>query len=409
MTAETSSITSREGSSFRRLWVLMVTAFVDMIGFALILPLLPLYATRFGATPLTVGFLMAIFALSQLVTAPLWGRFSDHRGRRPVIIAGLCLASLAFLAFGFANSVWLLFVCRLVQGAGAGTISVIQAYVSDVVEPKERAAAFGWITAASSAGVMIGPAIGSFSVGLSHAAPGLIASGLCALNAVFAWRWLKESSVRDTSKSAKQRPPLLPAIGAVVAKPLETAHMLVWVYAVAMMAFMAMNGIMALYLADQFGITEHTIGYFYVAVGMVSVVVRALILGRAVRRFGEVRVLRMGALMLATGMALAPFAANAYTFLAATLLVPIGTAFLFPSTTSLVSRFADPETLGQTLGVQQAFGGVSRLLGPIWATAVFQYVGQQETFWLGSVLVALVALGTLRLHPGQRAQARVGS
>ncbi len=389
--------------SLQRLWVLMVTAFVDMIGFALLLPLLPLYATRFGADAFTVGLLMASFAFAQLVSAPLWGRLSDRLGRRPVILGAQGLSASAFLIFAFADSVWLLLVCRLLQGIGGGTMSVLSAYVSDSVGPDERARGLGWLTAATSAGVMIGPAIGSLAIsaGLGWASPGLIAAGLCALNFGFAWRWLPESTSESQLKEPWQRRSVRHQILAVARHPLEPASSLIWIYAAGIMAFFAMNGIMALFLAARFGIDERNIGWFYVAVGLVSVIMRAAVLGALVQRFGEVRVLRIGALLLALGMLLVPATVTPAQFLMAAILVPAGTALLFPSTTSLVSRYADPREVGQTLGVQQAFGGMSRLLGPIWGGAVFQYLGHAAPFWLGGGLVFLTALFALRLHPGE--------
>ncbi len=179
-----------------------------------------------------------------------------------------------------------------------------------------------------------------------------------------------------------------------------------WIYAAGMMAFMAMNAVLALFLAARFGITERSIGGFYFAVGLVSVVMRAAVLGRLVHRFGEVRVLRLGALVLGCGMALAPFAASPVQFLPAILLVPAGTAMLFPSTTSLISRFADAGHVGQTLGVQQAFSGLSRLLGPVWAGVVFQQIGESVPFWLAGALVLLTALFSLRLRPGEKKAGR---
>lgn len=418
------------GLRLERLWVLMVTAFVDMVGYALILPLLPLYAQRFGAEPFLIGILLAAFAFAQLVTAPLWGRLSDRVGRRPVILLGQVLAAVAFALFAVADlmaptmssgiesaesgllaqlspAVVVLFLCRLVQGAGGGTISVNQAYVSDVAAPEERAKALGWITAASSVGVMLGPAIGSFSVRFSSAAPGFIAALMATINVVLIARVLPESSARRERGTAPgARPPLRVAIRAVLTRPGDTANTLIGVYAVGMMAFMAMNAIMALFLADRFGITEKNIGWFYVVVGLVSVVMRAAVLGAAVKWFGEARVLRVGAFLLAAGMFLAPTMPTALGFLLAILLVPTGTALLFPSTTSLVSRHADPDEVGQALGVQQAFGGMSRLLAPIWAGAVYQAFGALATFWASAGLAVLAGLAAFSVQARARTPAR---
>ena len=389
--------------SLKRLWVLMVTAFVDMIGFALLLPLVPLYAIRFGADPLTVGILLAAFSFAQMVSAPLWGRLSDRVGRRPVILGAQVLAAIAFVTFAFAESVATLLVCRLLQGAGGGTTSVLSAYVSDSVGPAERAKGLGWLTACTSAGVMIGPAIGSLAIsaGWGLESPGLIAAVLCALNIAFAWNWLPESNAETDRLKRRERRPIRHQILTVLGQPTTPVHSLIWIYTAGMMAFFAMNAVLALFLADRFGIHEGNIGWYYVVVGLVSVVMRASVLGVVVRRFGEVRVLRLGALLLGIGMCVAPAAASAATFLMAIVLVPTGTALLFPSTTSLVSRYADPEEMGQTLGVQQAFGGMSRLLGPIWGGAVFQHVGQGVPFWLSGGLVLATALFALRLRPGE--------
>jgi MFS family permease len=386
--------------SLNRLWVLMVTAFVDMVGFALVLPLLPFYATRFGGSAFTVGILVAVFALAQMLTAPMWGWLSDRHGRRPILLTSQALAAVAYVTFAYADSVTLLLLSRFLQGAGGGTTGVISAYVTDTVGQDERAKALGWITACTSFGVMIGPAIASWSVGWSPAAPGLIAAGLCALNFLFAWRWLPESAARPSAE--RRRRSIRGDLLDILRHPAEKVSTLVWIYAAGMMAFMAMNAVMALFLAARFGVTERSIGVFYFAVGLVSVVMRGLILGKLVQRFGEVRVLRLGALLLGTGMIAAPFAASPAQFLVAILLIPSGTAMLFPSTTSLISRYADPDHVGQTMGVQQAFGGVSRLLGPVWAGATFQHFGEPVPFWLAGGLVLATALFTLRLSPGER-------
>lgn len=389
--------------SLKRLWVLMVTAFVDMVGFALLLPLVPLYATRFGADAFAVGILIASFAFAQMVAAPLWGRLSDRVGRRPVILGAQALSASAFVTFAYAETVWMLLVCRLLQGAGGGTTSVLAAYVSDSVGPEERAKGLGWLTACTSAGVMIGPAIGSLAIsaGWGLESPGLIAAVLCVLNIAFAWRWLPESSSGSGRAQPRERRPIRHQILNVLGHPSVPVNSVIWIYTAGMMAFFAMNAVMALFLADRFGIHEGNIGWFYVAVGLVSVIMRASVLGVLVRRFGEVRVLRMGAFLLALGMCAVPAATTPAKFLLAVILVPSGTALLFPSTTSLVSRYAYPREMGQTLGVQQAFGGMSRLLGPVWGGAVFQQLGQGVPFYVGGGLVLATALFALRLHPGQ--------
>src|SRR5437763_2395094 len=176
-----------------KLVVLMITAFIDMVGTLMIIPLLPFYAKEFGANGLVVGLLVSSFAIAQLVSAPMWGRFSDRYGRRPALMVGLGASAIAYVIFAYSGTLWLLFLSRLVQGSGGGTVSVIQAYVADALKPEERAKGLGWLSAATNAGVALGPVLGSQAITLGRHAPGLFAAGLCALNITFAWKYLIES------------------------------------------------------------------------------------------------------------------------------------------------------------------------------------------------------------------------
>src|SRR3954463_7482458 len=181
-------------TSAGKLAVLMVTAFMDMVGLLMIIPLLPFYAKSMGAGGFIVGLLVSSFAIAQLLMAPIWGRFSDHYGRRPALIIGMSAAGIAYVIFAYADSLWLLFFSRLVQGAGGGTVSVIQAYVADALEPKERAKGLGWLSAATNAGVALGPLLGAITLKWwGTAGPGLAAAGLCVVNIAFAWKFLTES------------------------------------------------------------------------------------------------------------------------------------------------------------------------------------------------------------------------
>ena len=377
----------------KRLWVLMLTVFVDMIGFLIVLPLLPFYAERLGAEPIDVGALVSIFAAAQLASAPLWGRFSDRYGRRPMILGGLMISAVSYLLFESASTVWLLYLSRFVQGMGAGTVGVVQAYLSDSVPPADRAKALGWLTAATSAGVMIGPAIGSLAAAYGLIGPGYLAAILCVLNLLFAWKWLPESSSGEPGK--RQQAPKGATRRTMIEflrHPKGRVGALVWIYALGMMAFMAMNGVLALFLERRFGVNEKTIGWFFVYVGGISLVMRSVVLGPMVRRFGEVWVMRAGALAMALSLATIPLSRNFFELAFAVLLMPVGTALLFPTTTSQVSRRAPVNQTGLILGVQQAFGGVARMLGPLWAGAAFQQVGIRSPFWIAAGVMMFVRL-----------------
>lgn len=385
-----------------RLWVLMLTVFVDMIGFLIVLPLLPFYAEKLGADPFKVGALVSMFAVAQMTSSPLWGRLSDRYGRRPMILGGLLISAAAYVLFESADTVWMLFLSRFVQGAGAGTVGVVQAYLSDSVPSSDRAKALGWLTAATSAGVMIGPAIGSLSAAYNLLGPGYLAAILCILNFLFAWWWLPESFPsqasgrrRDAAPGATRR-----TIGSVLRNPRGEVQSLIWIYALGMMAFMAMNGVLALFLERRYSVTEETIGWFFVYVGGVSLVMRSIVLGPAVRRFGEIKILKAGVISMALGLLTIPLTSDFFSLAIAVLLIPVGTALLFPATTSLVTQRAGSDETGLVLGVQQAFGGVARMIGPLWAGAAFQHLSISSPFWIAASVMLLVRLfsSTVRLE-----------
>lgn len=412
-------------SELAKLSILMATGFVDMMGLLMVLPLLPFFAEALGADPVVVTLLIAAFALAQLLASPFWGRFSDRLGRRPMIILGLIVSAVAFVLFSWASAIaggvdaapgtatlglWLLFVSRIVQGAGAGTTGVVQAYVSDVVPAAERGKALGWVSAATSAGVTLGGYIGSLAARWGEPAPGLIAAGLCLANAIFAWALLPEPEREDDGPSdgtEPERSSIRETMVRVLRHPGHEIHSLIYIYAFGMMAFMAMNSVIALFLERRFGATPENIGYFYVYVGAMSMVMRALILGPIITRFGEVRTLRLGALSLGVGLGAISMTGRAgleppwsLVLLAlAAAFVPIGTALLFPSTTSQISGRARRRETGQTLGVQQAFGGISRVVGPVWAGFAFRDLGIETPFWIGAGIMFGVFLLGLRIHP----------
>lgn len=379
------------GGGFRRLAVLIAVNFVDMIGFMIVLPLLPFYALELRASPEMVGWLIASFSVAQLLAAPVWGRVSDRYGRRPALLIGLTASAAAYLVFGFAESFWLLLLSRLVQGAGGGTTGVAQAYVADTIPPADRARALGWLSAATSAGVVLGPAIGSFAAHLGREAPGLVAAGLCVINILFAWRWLPESKPRDEGP-ARPRPPVWHAAWTALRHPGSGLARLLWIYGIGMLAFSAQTSTLALYLGAEFGLDEKTIGPIFTYIGVLSFTMRSLLLGPIVDRLGEARTMQMGTLLLVLGLVLYPAPRSLWTLAAVIPLVPIGTALLFPSTTSLMSRHSDPRELGATMGVAQTFAGLARVVAPLLATMAFQRLGHGWPFYLAGACVAVVGI-----------------
>jgi MFS family permease len=389
----------------KRIWVLMAVCFVDMIGLMMILPLLPLYAGSLGAGPLVVGLLTASFPVAQLASSPFWGRVSDRHGRRPAILIGLAASAVAYTIFAFADALWLLFACRFAQGLGGGTTGVAQAYVTDSVLPSDRAKALGWLSAATSAGVIVGPGLGSLSANLGSAAPGLVAAALVLGNMAFAWKWLPESRpTRFTGEhegapaAARPQRSVLTAVLDVVRHPASPVAFLIWIYAVAMLPYNGTPPVFSLYLSERFAIAANEIGYFFIVFGAIGVIMRTAPVGWVNARLGEARTMRVGAALLALGYFLIPFAVSVPQFIAAQMLIPIGTALLFPANSALVSHKADRREVGLTLGVQQTFRGVSAIVGPIWAGWAYQALGRTVPFFLFGTVLSVVFVLALRVR-----------
>jgi len=382
----TQSKSSRD--QFRRLIVLIAVATVDMIGGAMVFPLIPFYALKLKASPTTVGLIIASFFVAQLISAPLWGRVSDHYGRRPALLIGLSASTIAFFVFGFANAIWLLFLCRIVQGLGGGTTGVLQAYVSDTVPPEDRARSLGWLSAGTNVGTMLGPVIGSFATYWGHQWPGILAACLCFTNALFAWKWLPESRQPHSAP----RKPVWQGVFSVIQNPTGPVQRLILIYAVAMLAFSCLSSVLALYLSAEFGITEKTIGYVFLYVGIFSVLMRSALIGPIVDRIGEPWSIRAGAATLVLGLLAYPLAPNLWSLAIIVPLVPIGTSLLFPATTAMMSRYSQKGELGTTMGIAQTFAGISRVTAPVLSTSLFQRVSHGMPFYFAATFVGLVSL-----------------
>ena len=411
-----------------KLFTLMATAFVDMLGLLMIIPLLPFYVKTFGGEGVDflgmhfgvgtiMGFIVASFTVAQLVSAPVWGRFSDRVGRRPTLLIALGASAIAYLIFGFAHSLLLLFISRLVQGAGGGTVGVIQAYVADSTDPKDRARALGWLSATTNLGVALGPVLGSFAITLGtrdivpgalslkmgNAAPGIIAAGLCIVNMIFVARYLKESrDFTEEPHTDEKRQTSRQATWRVISNSSEPASRLIWIYAIAIGAFQGSFSVLALFLNARFQVTELTIGYFFMYVGAISVFTRVLLLGRMVDWLGEANLSRLGIVLLAAGVVGMPLSQNLWMLAVSVGLIPLGTAFTFPCVTALLSRVTATRERGLYMGLQQTYGGLARIIAPLFFGWAFDSIGVSAPYYFSSAFI----LGTLFLGFGLDQYAR---
>jgi DHA1 family tetracycline resistance protein-like MFS transporter len=388
--------------------ILFLIVLIDLIGFGLVIPLLPFYAERFSASPQQVTVLMAVFSLMSMLAAPFWGRLSDRAGRRPVLMVSMAAASLAYLWMGFASALWMLFAARALAGICAGNIAAAQAYIADVTTPEKRARGMGLIGAAFGLGFIVGPALGGILAGNQIATadlrtPGLLACGLSAIAFLGVVFVLKESLPAGLPE--RPRKSRITALrGALGRKALAR---LILVFFLAILAFAGMEATFALWAMAQFGWGPAQIGYIFTYVGLLSAVMQGGLIGRLTVRFGEEKLLITGLSAISLGLLAIAAARDLPILLVATSFLALGMGVMQPSLNSLISRRAGAEEQGEVMGVAQSVASLSRVLGPLLAGALFAGLGRDSPFVCGTVLVAAAAALAWRLPPAEPAVAPV--
>lgn len=377
--------------------ILFLTVFVDLVGFGIVLPLLPFYADRFGASGLMVGVLVSVYSAAQLVTAPFWGRLSDTFGRRPILLVGLLGSTLSYVVFAYARSVEVLLISRVMAGVGGATVPVAQAYIADITPPKERAGSMGLIGAAFGLGFIFGPAIGGVLAPMGLAAPGLAAAALCFSNAVLAFFLLPESLTRS-ERDARERVP-----GAVRLRDLRVALTSPRVLRILTLsffftvAFSAMQPTFPLFGAERFGLAEAGVGYLFAFLGLVSAIMQGGLVRRLVPMLGEVTLIRLCGVPFIVGLVLIAAAPGIGVLLLALALLAVGFGGTLPSVVSLLSQVAPDEMQGGVLGVSHSVGATARIVGPILAGWAYDALGMGSPYLLGAAVagLALVAAFTV--------------
>jgi DHA1 family tetracycline resistance protein-like MFS transporter len=384
-----------------RLGVIFLTVLIDLIGFGILLPILPYYAQKFGARGLTFGVLVGSYSAVQFFATAILGRLSDRTGRRPILLATMVINAAGYLLFAFAGSYWALLLSRLVAGFGGGNISVAQAYIADITTAEDRSKGMGVIGAAFGLGFIIGPAIGGLAGHyLGHAAPGLLAAGLSLLNLVLAWRILPES----LHEEHRVRRDLfgLSHIGEALGDRRLRALMIVWF--IAPFAFSGYSTVLPLYAAARFHWTAKDLGWLFTIVGLTAAVVQGWAFGKLTRRFGDRAMLIAGCLGMAAGIAVIPFARTPAALYGWTVLLAFGNSIANPALSGMVSVLAGAAEQGAVLGAAQALSALGRLSGPEVLGDAYDRGGALVMF-LGAGAVMLVAMGFGFLVPRKSAGA----
>jgi len=387
-------------SSRPHLTVIFLTVFIDLLGFGIVLPLLPYYAHQFHASGIAVGALIGVYSAMQFLTAPLWGRWSDRIGRRPVILISLAGSTLSYLLFAAADGIGLLFISRILAGVAGASIPVAQAYIADVTAEEERARGMGLIGAAFGMGFVFGPVIGGLLAQYGHHAPGLAAAVICGLNLMAAvWR-LPESLPAAERHSRPTTHPLL-QWRAALRRPQIAA--LALLFAAVVFCFSTMETTFSLLCATTYGMSPSHIYWLFGYLGVMTTLMQGGVIGRLARLVDETRLVSAGTTLLAVGLLAAPFSAPVAPLLLSLAAIAFGQGIASPVLSSLLSKASQGKERGEVLGVSQSLGSLARILGPLWGGLLFDHAGPAGPYVTTAALMAVATGVALSLSARIRA------
>ncbi|PYO97802.1 MAG: tetracycline resistance MFS efflux pump [Gemmatimonadetes bacterium] len=376
-----------------RFAVIFFTILVDLIGFGIIIPILPYYAQRLGAGGLGLGALLSVFSAMQFVATAFLGRTSDRVGRRPILLTTMLVNALGYVLFAAAHSYAVLFVARVVSGFAGGNISAAQAYMADITTPAERSRGMGIIGAAFGLGFIIGPAVGGLSAHyLGPSAPGLVAAGLSLINFVSAYFVLPESLKAEHRTERELWD--FSHIGDAIRHPRLAPLMIAWL--LAPFAFSGYTVAIPFWAGLSFGWKEQQLGWFFSVIGATAAVVQGYVFGKLARRFGERALLIAGGCGMAVAIAVIPALHSSAALYAWTAILAFANSIFGPAATGLVSVFADPTEQGTVLGAAQALAALGRLLGPLTLGRVYD-ASHPAAFFVAAAVMALGGLVCLRV------------
>lgn len=375
--------------------IIFVTVFIDLVGFGMILPVMPFYAESYGASAFEIGLLATSYSLMQFIFAPVWGRLSDRVGRRPIIIMSLFGSAVSLLLFGVARSLLLLFISRLFAGTFAANIPTAQAYIADVTTVENRARGMGLIGAAFGLGFIFGPSIGGLLSPYGYGTPSFVAAGLALVNCVSAFFLLPESRSRQMIFTSAQHAHLsrfnMNNLKAALTHPL--VRLFIVLFSLLTFSFANLEATFALLTERLFDYGARENGYLFTYIGIIAALVQGGLIGWLVKKFGEARLVTLGLSVLIIGFVTLPHTHHLPTLLLSIAAVAVGYGLASPSINSLISRNTNEDMQGGVLGMSQSFASLARVLGPAWGGWFFDAYGQASPYWSGAtILVGCIGL-----------------
>lgn len=377
----------------KRLLLLFFTVFIDLVGFGLIIPLMPTYAQQFHASAFQVGLLVSAYSLMQFIFTPFWGRLSDQIGRKPVLLISLTASTLGYLIWGWSAALPMLFLSRLVAGFGNANIAVAQAYIADVTTPEGRAKGMGMVGAAFGLGFILGPAIGGFFVQFGLPAIGFLAAGISFFDLILTALLLPEPD--KLSHAGADRFPL--NFDFYKRTLLDSRLRLsLAIFFISTFAFANMEATLVLLTQSQFGFTPKDNSLMFTFVGVIIVLVQGGGIHRLAKKYGEKKLITAGSLLTAIGLLCIPYSYKWWVLAPLTLLA-IGSGINTPSNQSMLSKSAPRETVGGVLGVGQSLSTLGRIIGPAVGCFAFGKFASAVPYQIGAVAMVVALLISLRL------------
>lgn len=379
------------------LFIVFITVFIDLMGFGIVIPLLPLYGQKYQPSPVVFGLLMAVYSLMQFLALPVLGRLSDRFGRRPILVLSLAGTVAGYLLFALQNSLGLLFLSRIVGGVMGGNVATAQAVIADVTKPEDRAKGMGLIGAAFGLGFILGPAIGGVALSFGESVPGFFAAGLSAVALAVAAMILPETwpKERRETKVASHRDWFsLHRLVAALRHP--QIGLVMVMFFLTTFAFANFEATFALLLNHRFKLDALQVTHLFVFVGVLAAFVQGGLVGRLVKRYGERRLAFTGILLLLPAYLAVTAVAAIPPLLGVLVFLALGAGLVGPSLSSLVSRLSSSEEQGGVLGVYQSLSSLARILGPFFGVFAFEKFGA-DTPYFTAAGVSCLALGIAAL------------
>lgn len=372
--------------------LIFLTVFIDLLGFGILIPILPVFAIKIlGVDETAIGVTIAIYSFTQFFFNPIFGKLSDKFGRRPLIVISLLLNAIGYILFAFTNSYWMLLTSRIIAGIGGSSIGVAQAFIADVTTREERSKGMGLIGAAFGLGFVFGPLIGGLLSEYGYMVTGFASAGFSMLAFVLTLILLPESNLNRTAAALNKRKILdVAAIKKIFQKP--DLALLITLFLMLTFSVANIYGTFALLGFKIYNFTDRQNGYMFGIVGLSSAIVQGGLLRTASKYFSQRKLITFGSLFMMIGLFLIPFGGSFLGLALIVILLSIGTGSLQPTLLSLISEVTSDAEQGVTLGINQSFSAFGRVLGPLWGGFAFEFLGYQFPFITGGIFALFIFL-----------------